>query len=664
METFLVAARTLHFTATISLAGGFAWECLIAGPAFRSRGAPAISALLHRRLDWLAWGSLVLALVSGAAWLAAVAAAMSGKPLGVVLTQGVWAIVLTRTRFGTDWLLRFVLAVPLAFCLLLRQRRRARAAAAVSWTALLLAALMLASLAWAGHGAATPGAPGDLHLAADILHLLAAGVWLGTLAPLALLLAEARRFGDPGWAALVRAATRRFSILATVSVAILFSAGLVNTWFLAGTIPALVGTDYGRLLLVKIALFLGTLVIAAANLLRLTPRLADPAAAGIGLWHAVGWLRRNALAEAILGLAVLAAVGALGTLPPGLHSEPGWPFPFRIELAQLSVGAMILLAMLSLMLCVCAVAMVAAGAAGHYRRMAAFATGLVLCLAAGSIPLRPAVEDAYPTSFYTPAEPYSAVSIARGAALYAENCALCHGATGHGDGPAAAGLRIHPADLTEPHLFVHSPGDLFWWVSQGLGDGAMPGFAEVMKPSQRWDVINFIRARAAGVLARRMGPQITTAAAPQIPDFTFEAAGAQGTLSQTLNRGPVLLVLFAAPAPLARLAELAASQQVLTRAGLNLIAVAIGRHAREPEQSTALPFVVDVSADVGSVLALFRPPTDGAETELMIDRGGDVRGRWSAGGAGGLPDVTTLVADAERVARIAVAAPSHAGHVR
>ena len=52
---------------------------------------------------------------------------------------------------------------------------------------------MLASLAWAGHGGATPGRPGDLHLAADMLHLLAAGAWLGTLIPLALLLAETRR---------------------------------------------------------------------------------------------------------------------------------------------------------------------------------------------------------------------------------------------------------------------------------------------------------------------------------------------------------------------------------------------------------------------------------------------------------------------------------------
>jgi mono/diheme cytochrome c family protein len=405
-------------------------------------------------------------------------------------------------------------------------------------------------------------------------------------------------------------------------------------------------------------------VIAAVNMLRLTPRLADPAAgAGSAISHAVGWLRRNALIEATLGLAALAIVGTLGTLPPGLHSEPEWPFPIRVDLAALTVAAKFLLVVLTLVFCGCAVGAVAAAAAGHYRRLGAFAVGIALCLGLGWRPLRPAVVDAYPTSFYASGEPYSAASIVQGAALYAENCALCHGATGHGDGPAAAGLRVRPADLTEPHLFTHSPGDLFWWVSHGVGEAAMPGFAEVMTENQRWDVINFIRARAAGTLAQQIGPQITTAAAPQFPDFAFEAVGAQRMLAQTLNSGPVLLVLFAAPAPIARLTELAAAQPDFSRVGLNLIAVAIGPHNGGPEHGAApQPIVVEVSPDVGSALTLFRAPTDGGETELLLDRGGNVRAVWTAGGASELPDAATLVADAERVARITLAAPSHAGH--
>jgi putative copper resistance protein D len=665
MEGFLIVARIFHFAAVISLTGGFAFDGFIAGPAFRRFELGAADAAgFRRRLEWLAWASLALALCSGAAWLVAIASEMSGKPLGAALAQGTAATVLTRTRFGEDWLLRLSLAGLLAVCLITRNLRPAQAGGVLGWVALVIAALMLATLAWAGHGAATPGAPGDLHLAADILHLLAAGLWLGTLLPLALLLAAARLAGEARWAAVARVATLRFSTLAVSSVAALLASGFVNTWFLAGTVPALVGTQYGRLLLGKIVLFLVMLTIAAVNLLRLTPRLAAAALSYRDTrWSAVAHLQRNALLEATIGLGVLAIVGALGILPPGLHSEPGWPFPFRLDIDALTVGSRILLAVLAAVMCGCVVAAVVAAAAGHYRRTAPLATGLLLCLTVGWFPLRPAIERAYPTSFYAPAEPYDAASVIRGAALYAEDCALCHGANGRGDGPAAAGLAIRPANLTEPHLFAHSPGDLFWWVSHGRDNGVMPGFAGILKPSQRWDVINFIRARAAGVLSNEVGPEVATAIAPEVPNFAFEAGGAQTTLRRMLETGPVLLVLFAPPAPTARLQQLAAVQPRLGAAGLHVIAVGLGASLDEsPERGRTPPFVVGVTSEVSSMLALFRAARNGGETELMLDRAGNVRARWTSGMPGGVASPGTLIADAERVARLAVAAPSHAGH--
>ena len=65
--------------------------------------------------------------------------------------------------------------------------------------------------------------------------------------------------------------------------------------------------------------------------------------------------------------------------------------------------------------------------------------------------------------------------------------------------------------MTQPHLFAHSQGDLFWWVSHGMDEGVMPGFADVLNRNQRWDVIDFIGARAAGALAGEMGPEVATA---------------------------------------------------------------------------------------------------------------------------------------------------------
>jgi mono/diheme cytochrome c family protein len=285
--------------------------------------------------------------------------------------------------------------------------------------------------------------------------------------------------------------------------------------------------------------------------------------------------------------------------------------------------------------------------------------GVLLCGTVGSLLPASFLEPAYATSSYAPAEPYSAASVARGGALYSENCVSCHGSGGRGDGPAAVGLRIRPANLTEPHLFAHSSADLFRWVSRGRANGAMPGFAAALSPGQRWDVINFIRARAAGFLVRELGGEIT--AAYPVPEFAFEADGVQTTLHRVLKRGPVLLVLSVPSLPSTRLQELAAVRQRLTAAGLQVLAVELG----EPAGNAAhvdranLPLIARVSGDVRAVLALFRTPADGNETELILDRNGDVRARWTSNG---LPDLDTLVAVTARIARAAVAAPSHAGH--
>jgi putative copper resistance protein D len=224
-------------------------------------------------------------------------------------------------------------------------------------------------------------------------------------------------------------------------------------------------------------------------------------------------------------------------------------------------------------------------------------------------------------------------------------------------------LPIRPADLTEPHLFAHSPGDLFWWVSHGMGEGVMPGFAGVLEPNQRWDVINFIRARAAGLLAMRIGPEVTTAAVPEVPDFAFEAGDMQKRLREVLETGPVLLVLFSPPVPVERLQRLAAAQPHLGAAGLQVVAAGLGSSLDETSEGNRTPpFVVGVSSEVSSALALFRAAEDGGDTELMLDRAGSIRARWTSNMPGGPAPPALLIADAERVARIAIAAPSHAGH--
>lgn len=662
MDTLLIATRTLHFAATATLEGVFVFWCLIARPAFRQAEAgPALEARFDRRILVLAWASLLVALATGVVWLFVVASNMSGVPLSAIVPRGILGIVLTGTKFGQDWRLRAALVIVLAACLAVQGRGWKHA---WGWIGLVASGAFLASMAWAGHGAAAEDLPWDvIHLPADILHLLATGAWLGALFPLALLFAAARRDGSPEGVALARAATLRFSTLGIASVGTLLVTGIVNAWFLTGTIPALVGTVYGQLLLVKVALFTIMVAIASINRRRLTPLLERIAGDASTRLRAVARLGRNAAIEVSLGVLVLVIVGIMGILPPGLHTEPVWPFPFRLDLSEILAGAQTVLVVAAILSCVCLAAAVIAADKKRYRGMAISIGGLVVFGGIGLIALQPGIVRAYPTSYYASTQPYAAPSISRGAPLYAANCAACHGVDGRGDGPLASRLRVRPPDLTEPHLFAHSVGDVFWWVSHGRG-GVMPGFADTLTPEQRWDVINFVQARAAGTLTRAIGSRVTTAAAPPLPDFAFEQHGAQSTLSQTLKSGPVLLVLFDPPAPRARLEQLATWGPRLEAAGLRIIAVGLGQPAERAAASTpsTAPLVVNVSGDVRATLALFHSPTDGGETELMLDRGAGVRVRWTTRGPGGLSDAATLLSDAVRVATIPVAAANHAGH--
>ena len=94
----------------------------------------------------------------------------------------------------------------------------------------------------------------------------------------------------------------------------------VSTWVLAGSVSALFGTGYGRLLLIKVALFLVMVATAAVNRLVITPRLMQEFDIKAGP-EALRRLRNNSLIETAIGAIVLLIVAALGTLPPGLHEE-------------------------------------------------------------------------------------------------------------------------------------------------------------------------------------------------------------------------------------------------------------------------------------------------------------------------------------------------------
>lgn len=84
-------------------------------------------------------------------------------------------------------------------------------------------------------------------------------------------------------------------------------------------------------------------------------------------------------------------------------------------------------------------------------------------------------------------------SIRNGNTLYQSYCAACHGKNGKGDGPAATSLHPKPADHTSPVVQAESDGTLFYKITEGHANTAMPPFKAVLQADQRWAIINYIR---------------------------------------------------------------------------------------------------------------------------------------------------------------------------
>jgi len=295
----LALTRGVHFAATLVASGTVGFSVLVADPP------SAGYAKLRRQLATLTWLAITAVVISGAMWLVLLTADLLETTPTDILLNGGAGEVLADTRFGQVWCARLLIALALGLFVSLWPSLR--------WWQLGAAIALLAPLATVGHAGATPGRTGDVHLASDIVHLLAAGAWVGSLPALAFTLWQASRQANNGSKMFVVQAVRRFSFFAVFSVGALLASGIINTWNLVHSPQALVSTDYGRLLTIKIGLFVAMTAIAAVNKFFLTPRL--PTAATI---RALTW---SSVAEIVLGLGVLLLVGVLGAMPPATHAH-------------------------------------------------------------------------------------------------------------------------------------------------------------------------------------------------------------------------------------------------------------------------------------------------------------------------------------------------------
>ena len=223
---------------------------------------------------------------------------------------------LTMTQSGKIWLLREVYGAALA--LVIFSVARNVASLRPIRLVFLLVLPLVASRSFTSHAVAVKQNTLAV-VAADATHLIATGLWGGGLLALFWVLYRgAKKSNLPlPWAA---ETVRRFSRLALGSVAVIFLTGLYQSWIQIGSFNTLFTTDYGRVLVIKLALFVGMVGLGALNLLSTRPRLLRAAQHNKDETSAAEKALLRVGAESFLALLVFLVTGLLTVLPPGVHA--------------------------------------------------------------------------------------------------------------------------------------------------------------------------------------------------------------------------------------------------------------------------------------------------------------------------------------------------------
>ncbi len=622
----LALTRGVAVAALLSTFGSLVFHAIVL-PKVIDRMPPEVAQRVGQHLLRLTQCSLVAGLIGLLAWLVAQSADMaSARSIGTAVTTA--PTVLLGTEFGHVIACQ-IIAVLAAVVVLARRDSTMRHRVALGITT-----LALALQAGHSHAASMYAGPSFL-LASDVVHLLGAGAWLGGLLPLLLVVQDA-----PAKAGAL--AARWFSPLGKLCLVALTTSALFQGWVLVESIPGLVGTAYGWMVLAKLGLFGVLFAFALANRYRLAPALLQQEAPA-----AKRTLVRSIAVQTGFGLLIVAAASVLSSLPPAMHEQPLWPFPDLFTLdtvnedpdfAREVLGAVFALAGAAVLL------VIAALVRRRIRWAAVAAAAVIAWFAVPHLDLL--FVPAYPTSFYRSPTEFAATSIDQGAALFPEHCAMCHGADGRGDGPAATGLPVSPADLTAAHLWMHSDGELFWWLTHGIeapeGGLAMPAFRTILSEDARWHLIDYVRAHNAGVEFQRSGAWSPPL---QAPALQAQCTGGR-TASLADLRGGFVRLVIGTPSR-------AAAPGVTT-------IIATSDPAAHPVAGVCV--ASDEGLPEAFAIASGLAPSDLPGSEFLIDGEGWLRAMQRPGAAPGWNDPKVLEADIEQLAAHPIAASAGASH--
>ena len=307
-----VASRWFSLLGVMVLAGALVFRQLILGRDFATSSTTATQATdLAFLASFDQYIRVALILGMGAVfiggWLQVMAQMVS---LGDMGGQGGATLDLFfQTRAGMLIVARQLLVGALLLLTIVGASLAAQMRSALQWVMLFLTLALLATFAVGSHAAAVAGS--GWAIIGDFIHLLAAGIWLGGLGLLALLLWQWRR--QPTADALLRRrVVGRFSAVATLAVFVLSCTGLFSTLVHLQSWALLWATTYGRVLLLKLGLVLVTLGLALRN-----HRLVHSSATKAAAWTVQRYSQfaRQVWGESGLALALIVVVAILVQTP-------------------------------------------------------------------------------------------------------------------------------------------------------------------------------------------------------------------------------------------------------------------------------------------------------------------------------------------------------------
>ncbi len=357
------AVRSLDYVSLALFIGGLAFLLVAWLPGLAAVGDPserrwrAAARAFAERLHWLLIAAVALGIVVGVLGILLQGASAAGVSLWSSL-KGTVVEGTLESRFGQVWGPRTIVWLALGVVLLATDFPRRQAIPAPGpganepgkagrttsgqgpprWVLGLLgigAACLAVTPALAGHPSTQ--SPKGVFFPADVVHVLAASVWVGGIACLLLALpAGTRELERADRSRLLLAVLGRFSPLALASVIAIAATGVVQAYIDVRSIEGLLHTTYGALILIKVALLLALIGLGWVNRERVIPALrrivessASPGQTGV-------LARRTMRGELALMLTVLGVTAALVSYAPPIDAASG-PFATNTRLGPIEL---------------------------------------------------------------------------------------------------------------------------------------------------------------------------------------------------------------------------------------------------------------------------------------------------------------------------------------